>query len=548
MRKVVLFMMLVLSLFLKAFEARLESADLSNIEISHPEEIPVQGVSQIDLFKRFFLVNSTGCYGECMYERDSDRAEQIKNLKADATVLIDSETADTIRIGDPFFIVSDGSKIVKGTFVGFLSSCRRGCIGLLRLKEKIDWYILGNVRPLAFAQKKPSPDILGSVTHLDEKSARKYLPIIKPKIPKHYGDVVISAVIIVPPKSPEKYFLVTADFFETKQDYETGGYRFGNHRFSGFLFRQRGKEIVLLEQVPGLVDINGITDLDRDGIYEVLVRLQSNDKFPEMRTQIQLFNGKAIVQEEPQLDLLKRFLLVSSPECHFECDFELEEQIQKLSTDAIVSIDSEIADTIRVGDPFFIVNDGSKIVEGRLIKFLSSYEFGRVGLLQLKEKIVDDFSLLAFAQKKPSPDILGSVTYLDEQSERQYLSLIEPHMPKYYGDLLSINAVRFVPPKSPEEYLLVSVQFFETEEDFKNDEIKSSNTSGFLFRRGDKGMVLLEQVSGLEGISNITDLDRDGIYEVLVTIGFGLSATLEMRLFDGKFLSESKRVMAEWGD
>jgi hypothetical protein len=155
MRKVVLFMMLVLSLFLKAFEARLESADLSNIEISHPEEIPVQGVSQIDLFKRFFVAISP--------ETDYECEEELKKLKADAMVLIDSETdSATIRVGNPFFLVKDGSKIVEGTLIKFFSSCGFGRVGLLSLKEKIDGTSFNNGL-MAFAQKKPSSDVIGSV-------------------------------------------------------------------------------------------------------------------------------------------------------------------------------------------------------------------------------------------------------------------------------------------------------------------------------------------------------------------------------------------------
>ena len=158
MIKVVLFMILVLSLFFKTFEARLESADLQNIkdmEVIDRKDISVQGKSKIDLFKRFFVAISP--------ETDYECEEELKKLKADAMVLIDSETdSATIRVGNPFFLVKDGSKIVEGTLIKFFSSCGFGRVGLLSLKEKIDGTSFNNGL-MAFAQKKPSSDVIGSV-------------------------------------------------------------------------------------------------------------------------------------------------------------------------------------------------------------------------------------------------------------------------------------------------------------------------------------------------------------------------------------------------
>jgi hypothetical protein len=295
MRKIVLFMMLVLSLFFKTFEVRLESADLPSIkdvEVGSPKDIPVQRNSQ-DLLKRFFLVGAPEW-------NDYDCVEHEKQPKADAVVFIDSDiNPATIHVGDPFFIVGNESKIVKGTVIKFWLSCDSGRVGLLRLKEKIDWFMPGNWGLLAFAQKKPSPDVLGSVTHLDDKSARRFRSIIEPQIPKHYtgriGDVNISAARFVPPGSSEEYLLVTATFFETKEGYEDPA-KFS--KYSGFLFRHENKKMVLLEKVPGLVSINGITDLDRDRIYEVLVLVRSNDSYTETNVQMRLFNGKTLSESK----------------------------------------------------------------------------------------------------------------------------------------------------------------------------------------------------------------------------------------------------------
>jgi len=276
LRKIIFSMVLVLSLFLKAFEARIQS-----------EETPVQGESQIDLFKRFFVAISP--------ETDYECEEELKKLKADAMVPIDSGTNPvTIRVGDPFFLVKNGSKIVKGTLIKFFSSCEFGRVGLLRLKEKIIWTTRGNWDVLAFAQKKPSPDVMGSVTHLkiDEKLAIQYLSIIDPHMPKHYGDVSLSAVKIFPPRSSDEYLFVAATFYKTKEVY--GDDR--SYKFSGFLFRHGIKEMVFMEQIPGLISINGITDLDRDGIYEVLVLVHPDNKNPE--AQMRLFNGNALSESK----------------------------------------------------------------------------------------------------------------------------------------------------------------------------------------------------------------------------------------------------------
>jgi len=253
-------------------------------------------------------------------------------------------------------------------------------------------------------------------------------------------------------------------------------------------------------------------------------------------------------------DLFKQFFLVVYPEAGFDLNLKYEEEMKWVENHAMVIIDSETGlNTLRIGDPFFIVKNESKIAEATLIKFFSSYRYGPVGLLRLKEKI--DWAMpgngdaLAFAKKKPAPDTIGSVTYLDEKSQKKHLSWIEPYIPKHYGNIRIVNVARVIPPRSPEEYILINAEYYETKEKYESDQNNDWKTEyqsiGFLFHQKAKKMVLLEKVDGLSNIDGITDINRDGIYEVLV---FTDSTGSEMRLFDGKALSESKRFMGDGRD
>ena len=297
MRKIILLIVFFLSLSLKFTGASLQSADLptiKNMEAANPNDLPVQEKSQ-DLFKRFFLVVYPAAGPELNLKLKHE--EEIKWTENHAMVIIDSKTArKTIRIGDPFFIVKNRSKLAEATLIKFFSSYLYGSVGLLRLKERVDWGTPGNgSAQLAFSKKKPSSDVLGSVTYLDKESSRQYLSMIKPHMPKHYGDVSLSAIKIFPPRSSEEYLLVAVEFFETKEKYESAQNsdddRKDGSECTGFLFHQRAKEMVLLEQVPGLISIDGITDLDRDGVYEVLVYIGG---CWGGQSEMHLFDGKVL--------------------------------------------------------------------------------------------------------------------------------------------------------------------------------------------------------------------------------------------------------------
>lgn len=283
MRKTVLFIVLALGLFLKTFDVQLESADLPDLkdkEMSHSNDPPVQGRPQTDLFEKFFLVGSP--------DFDYDCREKIERLKADAIVLI---TSSTTRIGDPFFIISAESNIIKGTLFKFFSSCDYGRIGLLRFKEKTDWP-LRRSEGLAFAQK-PSPDIVGSITRIDSKSARQYFSLIEPHMPKYYGDVSVGAYRVVPPGSHEEYLLIDTNYYETE-----GHKADDDASFAGFLFGQGAKGMDLLAYVPGLAHVYNITDIDRDGIYEVMVLARPEPANLDTQIQIRLFDGKTLSESK----------------------------------------------------------------------------------------------------------------------------------------------------------------------------------------------------------------------------------------------------------
>lgn len=102
-------------------------------------------------------------------------------------------------------------------------------------------------------------------------------------------------------------------------------------------------------------------------------------------------------------------------------------------------------------------------------------------------------------------------------------------------------------PDTHKKYLFIGVERI-LESEIKYHDDKAFRYTGFLFSYDRKVPQLLIQEDGLEGIFTISDLDRDGEYEIGFSSGNALTVGYGVRIFDGKTFKGPGRVLYQAGD
>ena len=252
----------------------------------------------------------------------------------------------------------------------------------------------------------------------------------------------------------------------------------------------------------------------------------------------------------PAVTILDNFFLVRPP-----AFLELADKIMPAKTAAII-FPLDVFSTIKEGDTFSIITKSSAIVTGTVNKFINpcpsemNTDAAACGELLLEKNIVwgkgyyDDAvssSLLAVKGKALSNNNVGSFEPLQKNAVKQY----EPAMKKYMkGYTYSFGeAVRIVPPHSRKTYDFISLDYFKSEE-YATLGDKAIEHTSFLFAVDNKKATLLLHDNALQRIIALTDVNGDGIDEVLVFVSSDIyEGTYEMRLFDGtKFIGESREL------
>ena len=156
-------------------------------------------------------------------------------------------------------------------------------------------------------------------------------------------------------------------------------------------------------------------------------------------------------------------------------------------------------------------------------------------------------SLLGVRGKYLSANAVGYLKKLPKNYAKKYLESIRKHLPaneEFYADeVISISL-----PNPKRTYDFISVIHHNIEE-FKTAGDKADRWTSFLFIGSNKESKLLTKIEKLSSIIGITDLNGDGIYEVLITYNdSAYEVSYEIRLFDGKRISGTKRVLYYWMD
>ena len=188
-------------------------------------------------------------------------------------------------------IISNASGILKGTVIYTIKQCIDDIpVGALEMDEPLEWRGLDRAR-LGIRGKKPSPDRIGSVKpHSDILKETKINKFIRSQIPLNEQLNIQNISIVLPPSSSKKYIFVHVSHFDPKIYKKAGDNAVTD---IGFLFIDDTERTMVLKE-QGLTKIYNITDLDKDGIFELLIFKGGRGGTYE----IWLFNGKEFTGEK----------------------------------------------------------------------------------------------------------------------------------------------------------------------------------------------------------------------------------------------------------
>lgn len=260
--------------------------------------------------------------------------------------------------------------------------------------------------------------------------------------------------------------------------------------------------------------------------------------------------------DNPAKDFFDRLFIVGSPE-----KFSCEKNGVKTGATFKLPPDTDLSD-FNWGDPFYLVKnaDAPALIKAKLVRLLSPCYENPIGLLETSEEIVwqpyqeSDWnrSTLFLAIKGAAPPLerIGSVKKAQTMIvadlppvDLAYWNQMKPHIPE--GRRLHLFEETVIsPPNSKETYVEIGIGH----SDPRNDEMGGDEGvfTRFLFVREAAGPRLLLQGEEVPKVLAISDLDGDGLYEVLVDAVADNYGSYEIRLFDGKGFSEPKRVLYKW--
>lgn len=253
-----------------------------------------------------------------------------------------------------------------------------------------------------------------------------------------------------------------------------------------------------------------------------------------------------VVDETQAEDIFNRFFLIRPSDFLTPCEEELPATSQAGAV--VILEEGEEKSETHPGDHFYIVTESSDIVEGVLTDIISpcgdsfNYENRPLGILRLEKNIEWESSYPAsvgIRNLRPSPSMVGQV---EKGADDPYPGIYTLMMDKTSASGLSLDVHKiFQMPSSSR----VFVQTLANYDALGNDVFQYM---GFLFVMEHDTPVLLESGDHFSDILAITDIDENGVAEVLLRSYGDYEGTYDIRLFDGKRLSEVKKVLYRWMD
>ncbi len=234
------------------------------------------------LLDRFFLVRPSNYVGPC----------RSLSLREAIVIFRVGTHRKALTLGDEFFVIDPPSRLIRGVLTAIVKECPwpafivdNVVLGLLTLDSPIHW-IDSSDSTLGIKAPKPLPAQIGSIVPLTNKrELQRYLEIARARIPQNhkiYGPDFWTAVRITIPRSKMEYVFVTV-----AHDDPQNPLHYGSH-WTGFFFIPNRIVPVLVWQEAELERVISVTDLNDDGIYQILTR------GPGAHYDVRLFDGKKL--------------------------------------------------------------------------------------------------------------------------------------------------------------------------------------------------------------------------------------------------------------
>lgn len=245
---------------------------------------------------------------------------------------------------------------------------------------------------------------------------------------------------------------------------------------------------------------------------------------------------------QPDNELRSRSILVRSPDTDESCT--------KNEQSKAVSVGNENV-SIQIGDRFQIITHKSGVMNAKVIDKCKPSTYFQEGLFVLRANDYIDWegdydALFAIKGDAIQPDQVGSASgiRLNRLFRASVFDALKGRVPP--TDTIVVESGTLLsPPNSTRLYLFVSIEHFNIE-NYRGAGDKAIASKGLLFEIRGSELPLLIAESGLESIFSISDVDNDGIWELLVHSGGWGGGTYELRFFDGSKFTKSKLQLYEW--
>ncbi len=235
------------------------------------------------LLKQFFLVRSTN-YVDL----------QDDETPMDAIIVLD-KGYDSLKniLGQRFFVLFDSQQILKGDLSEIANrpllfgNFGDYSIGRLRFDKRINWQPDTYYNLLA-VQGKPPPlsSIIQLKSHSEKSQVSSYLKQIKSQLPTNNTYQLIATQQFSLNGSNKRYVFISVEHYDV-EIYKTAGDKALNSM--GFLFASVSTGAKLIEVMPYVNRLLGITDINRDGVFEFFV---STNAIYDGTYEILLFDGQ----------------------------------------------------------------------------------------------------------------------------------------------------------------------------------------------------------------------------------------------------------------
>jgi hypothetical protein len=214
-----------------------------------------------------------------------------------------------------------------------------------------------------------------------------------------------------------------------------------------------------------------------------------------------------------------------------------------------VSVGSDSV-SIRAGDDFQIITHANGCLRAKVMdKCKPSFWFSE-GLFLFRASDYIDWSgefdaLLAIKGNAIQSDQVGSIARIHPNALHRaaILKALKGRIPSN-DTVRAEHAVIISPPNSTRLFLFVPAEHYDRKyESVPDDAIV---TEGLLFEFRDQQLSLLISETGLERVYSISDLDNDGIWEILLESGDWAGGTYQLRFLDGDHFRKEKIDLYDW--